>query len=399
MASSFCPNCGTPRVGAFRFCRSCQFDFDELAAAPPPRPVAPAPVTAGPAISPTPGSSSRRSPGPLIAVVGFVLLGVVAGLAFTMAQDAAAPASTMSALTSPALTPTASPTASPTPDLRETAASAFRAFEDAYLDAYNALHDTLPTTGQFASYAQARSYYGTEIQNLRRFDAGLRGMTFPTDVDPDAQTLLERISKLATLMDKLVATKKEAAGWEINKKILKARDALHAARVVVGESLGLPYAPTPRPTARPTPKPSRKPTPRPTVNYNADAADAYVADAMDTWGEAMRENLNIVAQAEFFTGAGGESGFLYRQAQFQMAAGYIDGLVRDHLAFMKAHPAASCYRDAYATDRAIAKDYLAAAKELYDNGTSGAWPSLISDAEDARVEFYTGIARYFSDCR
>jgi len=30
MGSQFCPKCGTPRVGAFRFCRSCQFDFDEI---------------------------------------------------------------------------------------------------------------------------------------------------------------------------------------------------------------------------------------------------------------------------------------------------------------------------------------------------------------------------------
>jgi len=30
MASTFCPTCGTRRVGAFRYCRSCQFDFDSL---------------------------------------------------------------------------------------------------------------------------------------------------------------------------------------------------------------------------------------------------------------------------------------------------------------------------------------------------------------------------------
>lgn len=28
MSSQYCPQCGTPRLGAFRFCRSCQFDFD-----------------------------------------------------------------------------------------------------------------------------------------------------------------------------------------------------------------------------------------------------------------------------------------------------------------------------------------------------------------------------------
>ena len=33
----FCPNCGAQRTGAFRFCRSCKFDFDTdtMSSAPP----------------------------------------------------------------------------------------------------------------------------------------------------------------------------------------------------------------------------------------------------------------------------------------------------------------------------------------------------------------------------
>jgi len=30
MASAFCPRCGTPRAGSFRFCRSCGLDFDDV---------------------------------------------------------------------------------------------------------------------------------------------------------------------------------------------------------------------------------------------------------------------------------------------------------------------------------------------------------------------------------
>ena len=30
--AEFCPRCGTQRTGAFRYCRSCQFDFDNTAA-------------------------------------------------------------------------------------------------------------------------------------------------------------------------------------------------------------------------------------------------------------------------------------------------------------------------------------------------------------------------------
>ena len=31
---NFCPRCGTSRIGAFRYCRSCRFDFDTLVDAP-----------------------------------------------------------------------------------------------------------------------------------------------------------------------------------------------------------------------------------------------------------------------------------------------------------------------------------------------------------------------------
>jgi hypothetical protein len=27
---AFCPNCGVPRMGAFRFCLACRFDFDTV---------------------------------------------------------------------------------------------------------------------------------------------------------------------------------------------------------------------------------------------------------------------------------------------------------------------------------------------------------------------------------
>jgi hypothetical protein len=43
VSTALCPNCGTPRVGAFRFCRSCQLDFDAVTDAAP---------AAGPAIAP-----------------------------------------------------------------------------------------------------------------------------------------------------------------------------------------------------------------------------------------------------------------------------------------------------------------------------------------------------------
>jgi len=48
MATEFCPQCGNPRVGALRFCRQCQFDFDTVppAAGPVRSPLVPQPVPA-----------------------------------------------------------------------------------------------------------------------------------------------------------------------------------------------------------------------------------------------------------------------------------------------------------------------------------------------------------------
>jgi hypothetical protein len=49
--SPYCPTCGTKRLGAFRFCRSCRLDFDQLPDETPtfaPEPATPAVVWAGP---------------------------------------------------------------------------------------------------------------------------------------------------------------------------------------------------------------------------------------------------------------------------------------------------------------------------------------------------------------
>ncbi len=50
--AEFCPRCGTQRTGAFRYCRSCQFDFDNTAAeGAPAQPTTPAqPAAPGPPV-------------------------------------------------------------------------------------------------------------------------------------------------------------------------------------------------------------------------------------------------------------------------------------------------------------------------------------------------------------
>ena len=63
--SAFCPNCGTQRVGAFQFCRSCGFDFD--AATPPPAQAwggAPPLPTGGPAPAGSASAWEQRAAAP-----------------------------------------------------------------------------------------------------------------------------------------------------------------------------------------------------------------------------------------------------------------------------------------------------------------------------------------------
>jgi hypothetical protein len=66
MAVEFCPRCGNPRTGSFRFCRACQFDFDSVPQADPPIPPAAAP-NAVPPFAPT---STARNDADLILAAG-----------------------------------------------------------------------------------------------------------------------------------------------------------------------------------------------------------------------------------------------------------------------------------------------------------------------------------------
>ena len=282
MASSFCPKCGTPRVGAFQFCRSCKFDFDDIdraagagSAPPPPESSLPPQQSysekyAGTpwVVTPvTPSTSAeqddRRSPRGVIAILGIVSVGAVLGLVLILATGGlglspAAPAATTSGMTSATEQPRASPTAAPaTPALpatplptsrpsptpsRDAAATRYMVIENAYIDALNAHQARTHGTSQhFSSYAQARSYYRSEVRNLQRFETKLRAMTFPADIMPGVRVLLRRISELEILMEDLAGRESASYGWKLNEQILKAYSVMDAARIVVGKDLGLTY--------------------------------------------------------------------------------------------------------------------------------------------------------------
>jgi hypothetical protein len=62
MATELCPQCGTARIGSFRFCRSCQFDFDALPA------ITRAPSSAAPAAAPAALPVAVPAPNTAVAV-------------------------------------------------------------------------------------------------------------------------------------------------------------------------------------------------------------------------------------------------------------------------------------------------------------------------------------------
>jgi hypothetical protein len=55
MGSGYCPLCGTPRIGSFRFCRSCRFDYDS-------RPATAPTIVWTPTPAPTPRSAAGVFP-------------------------------------------------------------------------------------------------------------------------------------------------------------------------------------------------------------------------------------------------------------------------------------------------------------------------------------------------
>lgn len=72
MAATYCPQCGTPRVGAFRYCASCQFDYDDAAI-----PTTPTPILTPAEPSAPPASANAKDTTPALVILAGGALGVV----------------------------------------------------------------------------------------------------------------------------------------------------------------------------------------------------------------------------------------------------------------------------------------------------------------------------------
>lgn len=126
--SSFCPKCGTARVGALRYCRSCGFDYDALAAevptveSGPPVATAAVPTPAPPVTLATAAPPTKRGRARWLAygAAALIVLAIIGSLTRPSSPDTAAASLIPRPTASPVPTQAA---AQPTPHLATASAS------------------------------------------------------------------------------------------------------------------------------------------------------------------------------------------------------------------------------------------------------------------------------------
>jgi micrococcal nuclease len=294
--NDFCPRCGTARLGAFRFCRGCAFDFDAVDGGVIPAAV---PMAVAPALVSTVASGrvSRRVSGR--AILGTILVFVV-GLAAmgsfqrndpaspTSANATASPSSGALAVASAAQTIEASsiPLSAFGPTTETTKADVVRIVDgDTIVVAYGGKQykvryigmDTPETKdpntavqwmGPQATVANAALldggtvYLEKDVSEVDRFDRLLR---YVWTTDGAAWTLvnLELVRQgVAAAKSYPPDTRYDAIYFDAQTIAKDASLGLWGAAPAPVTLLATP-APTPKATPRPTPRPTPKPTAKP----------------------------------------------------------------------------------------------------------------------------------------
>lgn len=170
--------------------------------------------------------------------------------------------------------------------------------------------------------------------------------------------------------------------------------------------------PLPTPTAPPTPpaRPTLVPTPPPAAAGSGwtkaayDAAVAYQKSAWATYAVSIPKYAWLLAYW---------SGCVPGVTEEECAAARKDGgatvkavraVINSHLSYLKKHPAARCYQDAYAADRSLAARYLAWLShwgpyggEATPEGTAQLKARVAIDAK--ATAFLSGFSAYFTNCR
>ena len=160
-----------------------------------------------------------------------------------------------------------------------------------------------------------------------------------------------------------------------------------------------PLATSPRTT--PTPLP---PTPAPTSDWTYSAyltSVAYTNDVNFTYTVLIPDALWDSAAKLFGVYCQYSTGEAIAACEIQYMEEIGHGVLepaKNHLAWMMENPPASCFSDAYAADRAVAKAYIKAANFLLSWDTAG-WDAWIGTADARKRTFLNDFASYFRDCR
>jgi hypothetical protein len=134
-------------------------------------------------------------------------------------------------------------------------------------------------------------------------------------------------------------------------------------------------------------------------------AIAYQASVEQTYTVDVPNNILVLQQFDVGVPAG------MTDEQIAAARSYdakwvnmASGAINAHLAFMRSHPAASCFAAAYAADRVVASTYLAwlaawmpADPSLTSEGTQQA--DSLDNAEAVANQFLQKFNSYFSGCQ
>jgi hypothetical protein len=174
----------------------------------------------------------------------------------------------------------------------------------------------------------------------------------------------------------------------------------------------------PTPTPEPTPPPSQQP-----ASVGVAPPPSKVGSSASGWTEAayltalayfdavkttyVADLPNDLLGIETMAGSCCDGGSSPEERTIILAGAqpYINAAttaIHSHLSFMSAHPAAVCFLDAYAADRAIAATYLAWLAD-WGNGfpstDGGQIQRSLLEAANAKANTFLGaFGGYFSDC-
>lgn len=172
-------------------------------------------------------------------------------------------------------------------------------------------------------------------------------------------------------------------------------------------------APLPTSAAAPTPgaTPGNRPTapPGPAATSGWTQAAYYTAlewqqSVSSTYLGPLSSTLSDLANATFCAPGTSPEQCAAGREQAATALEPVTRLLDAHLSWMSKHPAAACFRDAYAADQLVANGYLAwiADWEPHGGDLTPAGQDQIEElrAADAKANaFISRLNDYFSDCR